>query len=164
MALNNISRKCLPCSACCQGWLKIETPIAKASFGNACQHCSSMGCTIYESRPVEPCQKFVCAWLSHDSDLPAWMRPDSSHAIVMTDRLRWNNRPVITVTYTVSPAPSQTRDWLYKYSDESGMPLVTIEFLSDRGKTTHKKILSTHGPKDFSLEIMDRFNRGEQLW
>jgi len=41
---------------------------------------------------------------------------------------------------------------------------VTIEFLSDRGKTTHKKILSTHGPKDFSLEIMDRFNRGEQLW
>ena len=83
---------------------------------------------------------------------------------MMTDRLRWNNRPVITVTYTVSPAPPKTRDWLYKYSDESGMPLVTIEFLSDRGKIAHKKILETHGPKEFSLEIMDRFNRGEQLW
>ena len=164
MALSKISRKCLPCNACCQGWLKIETLIAKASVGNACQHCSSMGCTIYGSRPVDPCQKFVCAWLNHDSDLPDWMRPDRSHAIVMTNRLKWKNRPVITVTYTVSPAPSKTRDWLYKYSDESGMPLATIEFLFDRGKTTNKKKLSTHGPIDFSLEIMDRFNRGEQLW
>jgi hypothetical protein len=164
MALGKISRKCLPCNACCQGWLKIETPIVKASVGNACQHCSSMGCTIYGSRPVDPCQKFVCAWLNHDSDLPDWMRPDRSHAIVMTNRLRWNNRPVITVTYTVSPAPSKTRDWLYKYSDESGMPLATIEFLFDRGKATNKKRLSTHGPIDFALEIMDRFNRGEQLW
>ena len=164
MALSKISRKCLPCNACCQGWLKIETPIAKASVGNACQHCSSMGCTIYGSRPVDPCQKFVCAWLNHDSDLPAWMRPDRSHAIVMTNRLKWKNRPVITVTYTVNPAPSETRDWLYKYSDESGMPLVSIEFLFDREKATHKKRLSTHGPQDFSLEIMDRFNRGEQLW
>ena len=164
MPLSKKSRSCLPCNTCCQGWLKIENPVVQASVGTACQYCSSVGCVIYESRLLDPCQKFVCAWLSHESALPAWMRPDRSHAIVMMDRLRWNGRPVITATYTVSPTPAKTRDWLYKYSDESGMPLVSIEFLSDQGKPSLKKMLSTHGPKDFSLEMIDRFNRGEQLW
>lgn len=38
-------------------------------------------CSIYESRPVDPCKSYKCHWLDSD-DLPMWMRPDLSNAIV----------------------------------------------------------------------------------
>ena len=162
--LSNEFRRCTPCNTCCQGWLKVEAKAAKAFLGSACQYCSASRCDIYESRPIDPCQNFVCAWLNPKSSLPDWMRPDRSHVIVMTDRLNWKDRPVITATYTVSPAPTQTRDWLYKYSDISDMPLVTIEFLTEQGNPASKKLLSTHGPREFALEMIERFENGEQLW
>ena len=38
-------------------------------------------CSIYATRPEDPCQTYKCVWLKEDT-LPMWMRPDKSKAIV----------------------------------------------------------------------------------
>jgi hypothetical protein len=39
-------------------------------------------CTIYKSRPEDPCKKFVCEWLA-DESIPAYMQPNLSGAIII---------------------------------------------------------------------------------
>lgn len=75
-----MNRTCDGCSECCKGWLK----------GNAFGHDFYPGkpcfflqksCSIYEKRPDDPCKSYRCHWLA-SNDLPMWMRPDLSNALV----------------------------------------------------------------------------------
>ena len=52
--------------------------------GMPCQFVeTNVGCSIYESRPEDPCENFNCIWKT-DESVPLWMKPSLSNAIVKT--------------------------------------------------------------------------------
>lgn len=75
-----MNRTCDGCSECCKGW--VTGNVLGHSFypGKPCYFLQK-NCSIYENRPIDPCKGYKCHWLSSD-DLPMWMRPDLSNALV----------------------------------------------------------------------------------
>ena len=164
MPERNLSRQCKPCTACCQGWLRIETEVARATLGAPCTHCAKTGCKIYEDRPLDPCQTFVCAWRKPDSPLADWMRPDQCKAIVMFDRLVWRGQPAIVAVAVGARIPLRTVTWLQQYAQLHGQPLLLEEYEQVQGKYTGRKRIAPMGNKEFEQEMMAGFRRGEMLW
>ncbi len=55
-------RSCGSCTACCEGWLVINTEAVNAYPGHPCNQVNSgKGCKIYETRPCDPCRNFFVA-------------------------------------------------------------------------------------------------------
>ena len=84
-------RSCDKCTACCEGWLWGNAFGFEFKPGTPCRFVKKSGCSIYEARPYEPCQTFLCHWKSNPV-LPDWMRPDLSGVIVLVrylDDLRY---------------------------------------------------------------------------
>src|SRR5439155_10475649 len=70
-------RRCGECTACCDGWLKINVYGVEVYPGHPCPHSSGHHCLIYERRPLDPCQRFFCGWLDRKST-----RLNSSHVAI----------------------------------------------------------------------------------
>jgi len=76
-------RSCGACTACCDGWLKIEVRGHEVRPGKPCPFSIDHRCSIYAERPQHPCREFICGWLVPSSPLPDWMRPDMSNTIML---------------------------------------------------------------------------------
>lgn len=159
-----MARECQPCTACCEGWLRIEKDEARATLGAPCAHCESSGCRIYERRPVDPCHTFVCAWRASGSPLAEWMRPDQCKAIVLFDRLRWRGEPATVAVAVGATIPQRTLDWLKQHAQQNSRPLLWEEYEQVNGVFTGRKRVAAHGPVDFAREMLERHGRGELLW
>src|SRR5207302_526051 len=90
----NGERQCGTCTACCDGWLKIEVYGRKVDRGKPCPFSAGDHCTIYPTRPQDPCREFICGWLVRNSPLPEWMRPDKSDLILLASNFSWRGLPV----------------------------------------------------------------------
>ncbi len=159
-----MARECQPCTACCEGWLRIENAEARATLGAPCTHCDASGCRNYERRPPDPCRTFTCAWRAAGSPLADWMRPDQCKAIVMFDRLRWRGQPATVAVAVGATIPQRTLDWLKQYAQQNSRPLLWEEYEQVDGAFTGRKRVATHGPVDFAREMLERHGRGELLW
>jgi len=138
-------RECGSCTACCEGWLTSEK--MKLKPGSPCEHCTESGCGIYESRPVNPCVAFKCAWLTDDRDLPEEMQPNLCGAIVMLDR-RWKGIKVISAVPTGEAIPVETLAWLRKFALKKGTPLIFSEQPLTQG-VYGKTVKTGFGPPAF---------------
>ena len=105
-------RSCDGCAKCCEGWLQGE------AYGHAFykgRPCFFLGktCTIYETRPENPCRSFKCAWL--DSDIfPAWMKPDLVNAIIV--RRIDNNIEYYVINEAGGVLQTKTLNWLVQWA------------------------------------------------
>ena len=119
-------RHCLPCTACCQGWLRATIHGHSVGAGKACPYSCPSGCAIYAERPEDPCRSFICSWLVEGSPLPEWMRPDQSGAIVWLS-LPWQGQLVISANPVGRAIPAPTLEWLKQYAQEHRRPLIYYE-------------------------------------
>ena len=152
-------RNCQPCTACCEGWLDVQTPVAQARLGKPCTHCKSQGCAIYEDRPQDPCQSFHCAWRQEASLLPNDMRPDLSGVIVMTDQLQWQGEDVIVAVATGSRIPARTFHWLCSLAQLTSRQLVAVEHKQDANGFNGEFNLRTVGPEEFREVMVTYFSQ-----
>ena len=74
------SRSCGECAKCCEGWLHGSAHDHAFYKGMPCFYLEKT-CTIYDNRPVNPCQTYKCAWLAEDI-FPMWMKPHLVNAII----------------------------------------------------------------------------------
>ena len=81
-------RTCDGCTECCKGWLHGNALGHSFYPGRPCFYLKKDGCSVYEDRPEDPCKTYKCVWLAKN-DLPMWMRPDLSGAVV-TEREKDN--------------------------------------------------------------------------
>ena len=72
-------RTCGECVACCIT-PRIETEEIRKEPGVKCQHGTSAGCAIYESRPPV-CRTYLCGWRQAPDLADSW-RPDRSGVIL----------------------------------------------------------------------------------
>jgi hypothetical protein len=148
------ARQCDPCTACCDGWLKITVYGHAVYPGKPCPFSSGHHCTIYETRPQDPCRAFACGWLTPGSPLPEWMRPDKAGVIVLPARFAWRGSAV-DVAVPVGEGPGrEALKWLTTFATTNGRPL-----LYRIGQEWY-----AFGPQDFQAEMRERIGRGEQPW
>lgn len=147
-------RSCGDCIACCDGSLRIQVFEHEVRPGRPCPFCSGHGCTIYERRPRDPCQQFVCGWLAPTSPLPEWMRPDKAGLVLLPASFAWRGLRVdVAVPTGTGPRPKALR-WLQDFSRRRQRPL-----LYQLGEDWY-----AFGPQEFQLEMKQRIDRGETLW
>jgi hypothetical protein len=147
-------RECGSCTACCDGWLKIEIRGHQVRPGIKCPFSTANGCDIYQDRPEDPCRKFVCGWLAHRSPLPEWMRPDRSKVILLTASFSWRGIPVDAAVPAGENPEQAALAWL-------------TEFYALRKKLLVYKTGDewyAFGPPVFQHDIRARVQRGEELW
>lgn len=75
VVVGDLKKSCGDCTACCSGALSGEAHGHFFYKGRPCFFLGSKGCSIYESRPENPCVSFKCGYLS-ENFFPEWMRPD----------------------------------------------------------------------------------------
>ncbi len=150
-----LQRHCGECTGCCDGWVKINVYGHAVYPGKPCPFSTGHNCRIYEHRPVDPCQEFVCGWLSRDSFLPEWLRPDKAGCLVLLAKLSWRNMPVDVVVPVGPRIKPKSLAWLKNYASSHGRLLIYGE---------GDEIWTAYGPPEFQHEIAERFNQGDVLW
>jgi hypothetical protein len=150
----NDRRSCGACTACCDGWLKIEVRGHQVRPGTPCPFRIEHGCSIYDERPQHPCREFVCGWLVASSPLPEWMRPDRSDMIMLAANFVWQGLPVDVIVAAGQRPKQKALDWLMKFSAENRRCLV-YQIGDD---------WFAFGPPAFQAQISERIRRGEKPW
>ena len=74
------ARACDGCTKCCEGWLAGKVNGQPFYKGRPCFFLNKT-CTIYESRPEDPCRSFTCQWITEEI-FPQWMKPDLANVII----------------------------------------------------------------------------------
>jgi len=86
--LTSVKRSCGDCHKCCEGWLTGAAYGFEFNEGRPCQFLShSKHCTIYDKRPVDPCQSYRCEWLANPV-IPEWLQPNQSNVIITGRKLK----------------------------------------------------------------------------
>ena len=123
-AAETSGRHCGACTACCDGWLKITVYRHAVYPGKPCPFSSGHHCTIYETRPEDPCRAFVCGWLARGSPLPEWMRPNRARVILLAASFTWRGLSVDVAVPVGEGAKPEALEWLTAFATTSGRPLL----------------------------------------
>jgi hypothetical protein len=80
-------------------------------------------CTIYDDRPVEPCQSYRCIWLI-DNEIPEWMKPEKSKVILTARSWGENNSKIfLEASECGEKIDSSVLNWLFSYFLRTETPL-----------------------------------------
>jgi hypothetical protein len=100
-------KTCGTCTQCCNGTLTGNAFEKNFSPGKPCiAVILDKGCSRYEERPLM-CSNFSCAWLD-DPDMPDWMKPEFSNAIITTTE----TNGITYAEFTESPYKKTTTEVL----------------------------------------------------
>ena len=158
-------RECLPCTACCEGWLQLSVDNEDIYPGKPCSNCSkSEGCQVYDERPREPCQTFFCGWRVENSPLPDWFRPDIAKVIVLPNKFNWRLYPVDVAVPVGRRIPPRALQWLMRFTSAHQRLLVFMEQDSKEVTFNKSQQCLAYGPPLFRQEIEMRVKEGDRLW
>lgn len=146
-------RRCGRCNACCTGTLRLEIEGQQVERDKPCRHCTREGCDIYVARPAG-CRSFTCGWLSAQSHLPEFMRPDQCGVILLLNRLHWRSVPVDLAVAVERRIPAQTLAWLIAYARQHRRPLIYQVDEEWEGV----------GPHEFGQALRRAVAQGRRLW
>lgn len=146
------ARECGTCTACCDGWLRINIHGHEVYPGKPCPYSTGHRCRIYENRPDYPCRQFVCGWLEENSPLPPGYRPDKIGVIFV--KATWRDIPIYILTPAGRDPDGEVLEWMKKFSFEARRPFL----YQSRGEWY------AFGPPEFQQEILKKVAKGEKLW
>ncbi len=159
-----MKRQCKPCTACCDGWVRMVIGGVAVYPGHPCPHSTGQGCDDYQNRPVEPCHKFICGWVQEGSPMPDDFRPDMVGVMVLPDARRWQNLPVDVAVPVGRSIPEASLQWLKQFAMQAGRPLIYLEQNNDEKDFRQDQNLLAYGPPEFQSEIRVLLEAGERLW
>src|SRR5262245_53821003 len=144
-------RVCGHCTACCDGWLTGNILGHEMKPGVPCHFRGEHGCSIYETRPQDPCRGFFCGWVLKGSPFPEDFRPDRLGVILVPKK--WRDR----IAYILAPAgrdpDRELLEWMREFSVATGTPFLFHVDGRQRG----------YGSPEFQKDILERATRGEPL-
>jgi hypothetical protein len=113
-------RSCDGCAKCCEGWLHGEAYGHAFFRGRPCFFLNKT-CSIYDTRPENPCRTFKCSWLAEDI-FPHWMKPDLVNIIIVKREVE--NIIFYEVVEAGSTMDSKTLNWLVQWAINTGKNIV----------------------------------------
>lgn len=157
-------RECRPCTACCDGWVRITVAGHEARPGRPCPHSTGSGCDDYLHRPQNPCVNFVCGWRIEGSPLPDWMKPSEARVIVLFGKTQWNGLPVDLALPVGARVPPRALQWLKTFAQQQGRPLLYAEQVREGGQFTGEQTVYGFGPPDFQEQATQWSVDGVPSW
>jgi hypothetical protein len=154
------ARDCQPCTGCCDGWLQIEVEGRPVYPGKPCHHSTGKGCDAYATRPVDPCQQFICGWRMDHSPLPEWMKPNNAKVIVLFDQSQWRGMPVDVAVPVGRRIPPRALQWLMQFAQTQQRALIYSEQKVENGQFTKQQSAMAYGPPEFQQEVVARLQNG----
>ncbi len=103
-------RSCNGCTKCCEGWLSAEIEGEEMYPGKPCQFKGEKGCTIYDTRPEEPCRTYSCYWLEDPQYVPEEFWPMKTNNI-MSRRWTSSGIPYLEIIEAGDKLPVEMLDW-----------------------------------------------------
>ena len=156
-------RSCQPCTACCDGWVRIEIEGRPVYPGNPCLHSTGSGCRIYKGRP-EQCRRFECGWIQEDSPLPDWMKPSDARVMVLPGVRTWHGAAVDAALPVGKRIPPRALNWLQAFARRNGRPLIYMSREAEGGLPSPQSEVFAYGPPEFQQEIAGLVRAGVALW
>ena len=123
--------------------------------GKPCRHSNTKGCTNYENRQQDPCRSFYCAWILEGSQLPEWLKPDNSKAIVIRDKWKWNGHPVDLAVAVGKRIPPRTLKWLMDFAEKNQRLLIYTDQIMEKGKFLNQQEYTGYGPPAFQHDLLE---------
>lgn len=157
-------RTCQPCTACCDGWVKMTIEGVPVSPGHPCPHSTPQGCDNYANRPVDPCVNFACGWIIPQSPLPDWMKPDNARVIVLFAKFHWQGAPVDLAVPVGRRVPPRALVWLRNFAETQRRPLIHTEQVVEGGRFQGQQRWFGHGPEPFLRDLVRWQGEGRSLW
>jgi hypothetical protein len=105
-------RSCDGCAKCCEGWLHGEAYGHAFYRGRPCFFLNKT-CSIYDTRPEDPCRTFKCSWLAEDI-FPHWMKPDLVNIIITKRQV--GDFLYYEIVEAGSTIDSKTLNWLIQWA------------------------------------------------
>ncbi len=164
LAKTTPARSCQPCTACCDGWLRITVNGQAVFPGRPCPHSTGSGCNDYEHRPTDPCVMFHCGWRIDGSPLPDWMKPDRSKVLVLLNKASWRGVPIDLACPVGKRIPPRALIWLKRFAESHGRALVYSEQVVENGVYTGQQNYFGYGPPELQQELAERISRGDLPW
>ncbi len=158
------TRQCQPCTACCDGWVRMVIEGVEVYPGRPCPHSTGSGCNAYDSRPVDPCINFECGWKKENSPLPDWMRPDEARMMFLPAMRSWQGAPVDVAVPVGKRIPPRTLNWLKDFALKQSRPLIYLEQVLDENGFQKQSQVVAFGPPAFQQEIARLQEAGEKIW
>ncbi len=158
------TRKCQPCTGCCDGWVQMVIKGDPVYPGHPCPHSTGEGCNDYENRPVDPCDTFSCGWITPNSPLPEWMKPSNGKVIIIFNKLVWNGIPVDLAVPVGKKIPPRSLNWLKQFSQKQMRPLIYTEQIVVNGEFQKQQQILAYGPPAFQQDMAQWQKEGRKLW
>jgi len=159
-----ITRECQPCTACCDGWVQMVINDTHVYPGSPCPHSTGSGCDNYENRPKDPCDNFNCGWVTENSPLPDWLKPNNAKAIVIFNKFQWQNIPVDIAVPVGKRIPPRTLKWLQDFAQKNARPLLFAEQNLIDGVMQQQQNFIGYGPPAFQAYVEQQQADGRKLW
>ena len=115
-------RSCDGCTKCCEGWFSgiahgynfgiVDGQRIPCKFVNEC-----VGCTIYEDRPINPCQTYKCEWLVNP-DVPIEYKPDKVDVVITK-----KGRSYFVATDAGENPSDEVKQWWLEYVKQKNFNL-----------------------------------------
>lgn len=117
-----MERSCDGCTKCCDGHLGGEVQGKTFYAGKPCHFVAlGRGCSIYDDRPVDPCQSYECSWRKSEA-LPMWMKPSEVNVIV-DERVSPAGHQFIRLHEAGGSLDSRVLSWAIEFALEYGLNL-----------------------------------------
>src|SRR5688500_17555544 len=120
IALQSAQRQCGSCTACCDGWLESTIHGHEMKLGQPCHFRGAGSCTIYQTRPQDPCRSFVCGWVAPGSPFPESFRPDRLGVMLLPKR--WSGGRSFILRSAGRDPDDALLAWMREFSTRTSMP------------------------------------------
>lgn len=98
------------------------------------------------------------------SPLPDWMQPCRAGVIVLFGKMRWRQAPVDVAIPVGECIPERALDWLKRFAEERGRPLLYTEQIVVDGNFQKEQQVFVHGPAEFQQECGAAIKAGAKFW
>jgi hypothetical protein len=128
------------------------------SPGKPCSHLRDARCSIYPTRPDNPCRNFDCGWKIAGSPMPDNMRPDQCGAIVIfgQDFRQWRTIRAVPVGWQI---PEKTLRGIKAFAMAQKMALIYHEH-EHEGEALRKTHQVAFGPPGFVAAFREAMEQG----
>lgn len=159
-------RLCQPCTACCEGWLRISVFSRPVHPGAPCPHLGHAGCSDYANRPEHPCRSFECGWKRMPKTFPEEFRPDLSRVIILPAALNLAGRTADLAVPVGMSIPEDRLTWLKQRADFIRRPLVYLSHptLPGEHQEDTKPNVHCHADPAFQWILRLYLAQGHRLW
>ncbi len=160
----NSPRECGSCTACCQGWLRVQVGDVIVKPGSPCPQIHSNRCSVYENRPTT-CADFNCAWLINDLDYPDWMRPDNAKVILKYIDLVSSISAIGAIPTGTKVSP-RVLNFLRQLANQHGLPVLHFQRTKEQGRYLPEVAVTAFGPPGMEhlfSQIQEKIERIEYM-